>query len=203
LIKEVTRGLKAAEDDPAESSVMEGKPLLTEEEWREKAKKRDTGETSRGGSTGDHDGRGRGGGNRGRGRGRDDSSSSSGGHENADSCHRCSKAGHWARDCCSKQPMKKEEQAYATQEEDSSLLFAELESAGGGLSSGEGASHGGAGGDGCEHAAGRGQDPISARAGAGALLKGAAATEEERNIASKPGGKWSVHIVEEKVFAQR
>jgi hypothetical protein len=61
--------------------------------------------------------------------------------------------------------MKKEEQAYAIQEEDSSLLFAELESAGGGLSSGEGASHGGAGGDGCEHAAGRGQDPISARAG--------------------------------------
>jgi hypothetical protein len=48
--------------------------------------------------------------------------------------------------------------------------------------------------------AGRGQDPISARAQDSALLKGVAAVGEERNIAGKPGGERSIHIIEEKVF---
>jgi hypothetical protein len=35
-IEEVTGRLKAVKDDPAESSVVEGKLLLTEEEWSER-----------------------------------------------------------------------------------------------------------------------------------------------------------------------
>jgi hypothetical protein len=95
-IEEVTGRLKAVEVDQSESSVAEGKLLLMEEEWREKAKKRDTGEASHGGSNGDRGGRGCGGGNRGRGRGRGgrgDSSSSSSGHGNAGNSHRCGKVG--------------------------------------------------------------------------------------------------------------
>jgi hypothetical protein len=128
-IREVIGRLKAVEDDPAESSIVEGKLLHMEEEWHEKVKKKDMGEASRGSSNGDRGGRGHGNRNRGRGRGhgdRGDASSSSGGHGNIGNYHRCGKAGHWSHDCRSKQPMKKEEQAYVAQEEGSSLLFAEF-----------------------------------------------------------------------------
>jgi hypothetical protein len=169
-IEEITGHLKAAEDDVVESPAVEGKLLLTEEEWRERAKKKDTGDASRGGSNGDRGGRGRGGGNRGRGRGRGgrgDSFGSSGGRGNNGNCHRCGKPGHWARDCRSKQSMKKEEQAYTAQEEEPSLLFAEIESTDGGGNSGEDGHRGGAGGLEGEHAAGRVQDPIQGRSSCG------------------------------------
>jgi uncharacterized membrane protein YgcG len=130
-IEEVTGRLKAAEDDVVDSPAVEGKLLLTEEEWRERAKKKDMGDASCGGSNGDRGGRSRGSGNRGRCRGRGDSSGSSGGRGNNGNCHRCGKPGHWARDYRSKQPMKKEEQVYTTQEEEPSLLLAEIETTGG------------------------------------------------------------------------
>jgi hypothetical protein len=49
-IEEVTGRLKAAEDDAVESSIAEGKLLLSEEEWVERSKKKETGDGSRGGS---------------------------------------------------------------------------------------------------------------------------------------------------------
>jgi hypothetical protein len=64
-IEEITCHLKAEEDDVVESPAVEGKLVLTEEEWHERAKKKDTGDASRGGSNGDRGGRGRGSGNRG------------------------------------------------------------------------------------------------------------------------------------------
>jgi hypothetical protein len=97
--------------------------------------------------------------------------------------------------------MKKEEQAYTAQEEEPSLLFAEIESTGGGGgNSGEDGHHDGAGGLEGEHAAGQVQDPISVCAPAGAPFKAAAAAGEKGSIASVPGGERKVHIVEEKVF---
>jgi hypothetical protein len=200
-IEEITGRLKVVEDDVVESPAVEGKLLLTEEEWRERAKKKDTGDASRGGSNGDRGGRGRGGGNRGRGRGRGgrgDSSGSSGGRGNNGNCHRCGKPGHWAHDCRSKQPMKKEEQAYTAQEEEPSLLFAEIESISG--NSGEDGHRGDAGGLKGEHAAGQVQDPVSMCAPAGAPFKAAAAAGEKSSIVGVPGGGRKVHIVEEKVF---
>jgi hypothetical protein len=41
--------LKAVEDDVVESPTVEGKLLLTEEEWCEKSKKKEVGEGSCGG----------------------------------------------------------------------------------------------------------------------------------------------------------
>jgi hypothetical protein len=52
LIKEVTGQLKVAEDDGGESSAVEGKLLLTEDEWHERNKK-EFGEGSRGGCSSD------------------------------------------------------------------------------------------------------------------------------------------------------
>jgi hypothetical protein len=75
-----------------------GDPELdNKEEWCEKAKNKEEGEGSHGGSNGDHGGRGRGGRNRARGRGRGghgDNSSAPGGCKNNSSCHRCGKPGH-------------------------------------------------------------------------------------------------------------
>jgi hypothetical protein len=56
-IEEVTCRLKVVEDDGGESSAVEGKLLLTEDEWRERNKK-ESSEWSRGGSNGDRGGRG-------------------------------------------------------------------------------------------------------------------------------------------------
>jgi uncharacterized membrane protein YgcG len=124
-IEEITGRLKATEDDVAEAPAVEGKLLLTEQEWHERSKKKETGEGSRGGSTGDHGRRGRGGGNRGRGRGRGDGSDASGGRRDSN-CHHCGKLGHWAQDYRTKQP-KKDESTFTAQEEES-LLLAEVNS---------------------------------------------------------------------------
>jgi hypothetical protein len=98
-IEEVTGRLKTAEEDVGGSSVVEGKLLLTEEEWVEKSKKKKAKDGSRGGSSG---GRGWGGYDRDSGNcGRGDGDSSSGGHH-------CSKLGNWARECHNKQPKKEE-----------------------------------------------------------------------------------------------
>jgi hypothetical protein len=104
---------------------VEGKLLLTEQEWHERSKTKETGEGSWGGSTGDHGCRGRGGGNRGRGRGRGDGSDASGRRRDSN-CHRCGKLGHWAQDYRTKQP-KKDESTFTAQEEES-LLLAEVNS---------------------------------------------------------------------------
>jgi hypothetical protein len=81
-IEEVTGHLKVAEDDVVETPAMEGKLLLTEEEWRDRSKKKEATEGSRGGPSGDHGGCGHGSGsNRGRGKGRggrDDGAGASG-----------------------------------------------------------------------------------------------------------------------------
>jgi hypothetical protein len=143
-IEEITGRLKAAEDDMVESSDTEGKLLLTEE-WIERNKK-EPGSGSCGRPSG---GRGRGGGNRGRGGGRGGCSEGagvSGGPSGNNKCHRCGKAGHWARECRSKQHVKKEEQAYAAQEEESSLLLTELQSTSNSQISGTDAIHVGGGG---------------------------------------------------------
>jgi hypothetical protein len=125
-IEEITDGLKAVEGDVVEASAMEGKLLLSEEEWHERSKKKETGEGSQAGSTSDRSGRCRGGGNRGSGRGHrghGEGSGVSGGCVNSN-YHRCGKPGHWAQDCRSKQP-KKDEAAFMAQEEES-LLLAEV-----------------------------------------------------------------------------
>jgi hypothetical protein len=143
----VTGRLRSAEEDGVTPQSADSKLYLTEQEWVERNRKKET-DGGQGGS-GSDDGRGRGGGGRGRGRGRGgrgDGASSSVGKGN---CHRCGKPGHWARDCRSKQPKKgKEEQVFTAQEGETSLLFAEIESAkspapyrssgGGWISSGDG-----------------------------------------------------------------
>jgi hypothetical protein len=111
--------LRLAEEDGVAPLATEGKLYLTEEEWIEHSKKKH-GDVDRGGSSccGIRGG--------GRGRGQDcgcrgDGASSSGGCGN---CHRCGKPRHWAQDCHSKQPKKeKEEHAFTTQEEESTLMF--------------------------------------------------------------------------------
>jgi hypothetical protein len=45
-IEEVTGRLKAVEDDGGESSAMEGRLLLTKDEWRERNKKKESSEGS-------------------------------------------------------------------------------------------------------------------------------------------------------------
>jgi hypothetical protein len=59
-LEEVTNRLKTEEEDVIEPFAAEGSLLLTEEEWRERSKKKETNEGSRGGSNGGHGGCGRG-----------------------------------------------------------------------------------------------------------------------------------------------
>jgi hypothetical protein len=111
-IEEVTRRLKAVEDDGDEPPTVEGKLLLTEEEWRERNKKKEADDGSRSGSNG---GRGYGSGGRGRGGGRGgrgDGVGTSGGRGN-NNYHRCGKPGHWGRECQSKQAKKDEHEFIA------------------------------------------------------------------------------------------
>jgi uncharacterized membrane protein YgcG len=59
-LEEVTGQLKTLEEDVAEPSTAEGRLLLTEDEWHERSKKKETGEGSWVGSNGGHGGCGRG-----------------------------------------------------------------------------------------------------------------------------------------------
>jgi hypothetical protein len=114
-IEEVTGRLKAVEDDGVETFAAEGKLLLIEEEWVEKNKKKEGDGSGR--SNGGCGGRGCGGGGRGRGRGRGgrgDGAAPSSARSN-NNRHHCGKPGHWACDCRSKQP-KKKERAFTAQE---------------------------------------------------------------------------------------
>jgi hypothetical protein len=205
------------EDDIVETPTVEGKLLLTEEEWVEKNKKKEA-EGSCARSSGARGGRGHGGGNRGRGRGRGgrrgDGIGSSGRCRNGNNgnCHRCDKPGHWAHECRSKQP-KKDEQVYMAQEEESSLLLAQIDHivplvsdesnwnpTGGDLTGGAEERHGGPAG--WDKGAG-GMDVVSsdAQVPAGAPIKEAPA-KEEQGVIGKPGNEEElVHIVEEKVYA--
>jgi hypothetical protein len=124
-IEGVTGGLKGAEDDVMETLVAEGHLLLTKEEWVEKNKKKEA-EGSRSGSGNGRGGHGHGGGNRGRGRGRGGHGDGVGPLGRHGNCHRCGKPGHWAWECHSKQP-KKKGATYTTQDEEQSLLLAEVE----------------------------------------------------------------------------
>jgi hypothetical protein len=126
-LEEVTGRLRSAEEDGVAPHIADGKLYLTEQVWVEHSRKKET-DGGQGGS-GSDDGRGRGGGGHGSGRGHGghgDGANSSGGKGN---CHRCRKPRHWARGYWSKQPKKKkEEQAFTAQEEETSLLFADIES---------------------------------------------------------------------------
>jgi hypothetical protein len=184
--------------------------LLTEEEWSERSKKKASSDGAYDGSSGSSRGsRGHGGGNRGRGRGhsgRGDGSDSSGRRENHN-CHRCRKRGDWARECRSKQP-KKEEQAYTAQEE-SSLLFVELNTID---------SHNPNLSDDCrppegldltrelrlEDKCAGGDNPVHAGAVApgGTLTRGATMATSKSQVISKPGDTTKpVHLDEQRVYA--
>ncbi|XP_066358327.1 uncharacterized protein [Miscanthus floridulus] len=119
----VTGRLKAADDvEPAPAHTASRKLLLTEEQWVERYKKKNT-ESSRGGSSsggrGKHRGHGRGCGTGGDGDTR--ASSGSGKARQADVCKNCGKVGHWAKDCRSK---KKEEQVHVAQDDEPTLMLA-------------------------------------------------------------------------------
>jgi hypothetical protein len=129
--------------------------------------------------------------------------SGSGGKGN---CYRCGKRGHWAQDCWRKQPKKdKDEQAFTAQEEESTLLYAKIESevspamrrSGGGMQISDGDA-------GCGT-----PDQWIVCASAGTFGPTGAHVPKEEGVAaqlqsaiSKPdGARKEVHIVEEKVFA--
>jgi hypothetical protein len=122
MLEGVIGRLRSAEEDGVAPPATDGKLYLTEQEWAKQNKKdTDLGLSSRGDRSREGSGRKRG---RGRG-GRGDEADGSGGKGN---CHRCGKPGHWAQDYRSKQPKKdKEEQAFMAQEE-STLLYAKVES---------------------------------------------------------------------------
>ena len=97
-IEEITGRLKAVDDvDPTPPQAASGKLLLTEEQWLERYKKQDSGCGGSNSST-----RGK---RRGKLRSRDGGSnsdgagSSSGRAGSGDTCKRCGKKGHWAKDC--------------------------------------------------------------------------------------------------------
>jgi hypothetical protein len=131
-LEEVTGRLRSAEEDCCATNCRR---KTSSDRGRMAREEQGVGDGSRGGYNGSRGGRGHGGGIRGRGRGRggcgDGAGSPGGRGGNNNNCHRCGKPGHWARECRSKQP-KKEEQAYAAQEE-SSLLLAEVKTGGGDL----------------------------------------------------------------------
>jgi hypothetical protein len=102
-VADLTGWLKEAEEafKKAPTSLQQdGKLYLTKEEWDVQRKKREAENHSGSGTRGGGAGKGRG---RGRGRGHGGSSSSgSSSKPTSDECRRCSKMGHWARECRSK-----------------------------------------------------------------------------------------------------
>ena len=120
-IEEITRRLKAADDvDPTPPQAASGKLLLTEEQWLERYKKQDS---ERGGSSSGTRGKRRGKPrSRGGGSNSDGACSSSGRAGSGDTCKRCGKKGHWAKDCRGK--LKVEEQAHVAQDDEPTLMYA-------------------------------------------------------------------------------
>jgi hypothetical protein len=202
-IEEVIGRLKMVEDDGIETSAIKRKLLLTEDEWREKINKKEVDDGSHGGSNADRGSRGRGGRNRDRGRGHDGRGDGIGPNGRRGNYHRCGKPGHWAQECWSKQAVKKEEHAYAAQEE-SSLLLAEIDSVespdssklgSGGVNARDGKIYG----EVCNHdkCTAERSVPTGERVLDDGLALGASSARQMQGIVVKK----VVHITEEKVYA--
>jgi hypothetical protein len=107
----------------APAADVEGRLLMTEEEWTSRMKAKEKGCSSGGGTSEGGSDRGRG---HDRGRGRGDGRNggvSSNLREDMtarDACHNCGKMSHFTRECRSK---KKNGEAHAAQEEEASLLL--------------------------------------------------------------------------------
>ena len=116
-IEEVTSRLMASDDGPEpESSQAGGKLYLTEEQWLERYKKKET-ESSR--AAGGSSSRGRRRGPKGKGRGA----------KADDTCNYCGKTGHWARECRGRkkdQQAQQSQQAHVAQDDEPSLLLAHV-----------------------------------------------------------------------------
>jgi hypothetical protein len=117
-IADLTGWLKEAFEEALMSLQQDGKLYLTEEEWDARRMKRETENHSSSGARGSGAGKGCVH-DQGLGRG-DFSSSRSSNKPTGDKCWRCTKMGHWARECRSK---PKKEQVCVTQDEDEGSLL--------------------------------------------------------------------------------
>jgi uncharacterized membrane protein YgcG len=132
-VEEITGCLKAAEDDDVPEVGRDGDKLyLTEEQWLERYKQKDSAGSRRGGGSDSGTGHGKGG-RGGKGTRSGGKSVSNGGSEagskppvdwSKEKCHSCGKFGHWAHDCRGK---AKKEEAHVAQDDEGSLLLAEEE----------------------------------------------------------------------------
>jgi hypothetical protein len=121
FIADLTGRLKEVEEAFEEAPIslqQGGKLYLTEEEWDTRRKKREAENHSGSGARGSGASKGHG---RSRGSGRSGSSSNMlSSKPIGNECRRCSKMGHWARECRSK-PRK--EQAHVVQDEEEASLM--------------------------------------------------------------------------------
>jgi hypothetical protein len=129
-VVEVTARLKAVEDDRVAIGNRDGsdKLYLTEEEWLERFKLKESngGHRSGGSDSGGSASRGR----KPDGKKGSTNSDSDGDHarplgRGKDKCRACGKIGHWARECRS-QPMR-EEQAHVAEDDEPTLMLAYIE----------------------------------------------------------------------------
>jgi hypothetical protein len=124
-VEEVTTRLKAVEDDGVVAGNDGEKLYLTEEEWieRYKQKESDGGRRSSGGGSGS---RGKNSSGRKTGSGSDSNGEQTGPPSRGkDKCRKCDKVDHWARECRGRP--KREEQAHVAEEDEGTLLLAHAE----------------------------------------------------------------------------